>query len=104
METRTIEQVKIYKLVLSRMTGRFEDSSLVAIAYSAERLKEFYEGEKVEHYKDGNWSKQFRQGGPLEWYNDIDWNRDTGVYDEWTTQEDLEGFLSRPYNTVTLIQ
>jgi hypothetical protein len=104
METRTIEQVKIYRLLLNRMTGRFEDTGMVAIAYDEIKLMEFYNEELVERYKDEDWSKTFRQGGPLEWCNPLDWSDYSGIFTEWTTQESIDNFMSNSFNNVTLVQ
>ena len=103
METRTIEQVKIYKLILNRMTGRFEDTSMVAIAYDEEKLKDFYDEELVERYKDENWSKTFRKGGPLEWNNPLEWSSYSGIYEEWTTQDQIENFMNNSFNGTILV-
>ncbi len=84
METRTINQVKIYKLVLNRMTSsKIEHSEIAILAYSKERLIEFMKEMKVEMYHDGRWSKTFKQGGLLEWFNDYGFESDPDQLDSW---------------------
>lgn len=77
METRTIEQVRVFKLLMNPMPSNFENFRIVALSYDENKLKEFVENEKVEPYKDGKWHKTFKQGGPLEWMNPMNWNENT---------------------------
>lgn len=51
---------------------RFPHVETTVPAFRADHSRElvaFLEGEKVDHYWDGQWGKTHRQGGPLEWYN-----------------------------------
>jgi hypothetical protein len=90
METRTVTQVKIYKLVLNRMTSaKIEYGDIVLLSDDKERLISYYESQKCEPYRDANWSKSFKQGSPLEWYNPV-YNIPTidecfghGIYEQW---------------------
>jgi hypothetical protein len=60
----------MYILQLNDMrSSQIEITSPVARAETREELEAFIERERVETYKDGQWSKSFRQGGPLEWRN-----------------------------------
>ncbi len=91
METRTITQVKIYKLYLNPMRGNTEDANLVAIAYYKDQLIRWYEDQIApETWKDygeirfpakGDFGgtkspnhcfhKAFLKGSKLEWYNPV---------------------------------
>lgn len=51
---------------------RFPHVETTVPAFRADHPRElvaFLEGEKVDHYWDGQWGKTHRQGGPLEWFN-----------------------------------
>ena len=99
METRTITQVKIYKLLLNPMPANFEKVNMVAIAYDKQQLMDWYESLKVEPYKDGNWHKVFKQGSKLEWSNPIEYSDYCGVQEEWTTQEAIDNFIANAQNS-----
>lgn len=99
METRTIEQVKIYKLLLNPMPANFEKVNMVAIAYDVEKLKEWYESLKVEPYKDDNWHKVFKKGSKLEWNNPLEYSDYGGIEEEWTTQEAIDNFITNAQNS-----
>ncbi len=79
METRTINQVKLYILTMNPMTGRTEDGQITAISYSKQALIDFYNRESVENYMDRTWSKSFRKGSLLEWFNPL-YSFDIGHY------------------------
>lgn len=88
METRTVEQIKIYKLILNPILGKYEDEGLVATSASYEALDKFFSGEQVEMYKDQGYNKGFRKGGLLEWFNASRYNSERGlIEDEWVDQE-----------------
>lgn len=99
METRTIEQVKVYKLLLNPMPANFEKVNMVAIAYDIEKLKKWYENLKVEPYQDGNWHKVFKKGSKLEWNNPIEYSDYGGIEEEWTTQEAIDNFITAAQNS-----
>lgn len=94
METRTIEQVKIYKLLLNPMPANYEKVNMVAIAYDKQHLMDWYESLKVEPYKDGKWHKVFKKGSKLEWSNPIEYSDYGGIQEEWTTQEAISNFIA----------
>lgn len=71
METRTINQVKIYSLAMNPMTQRTEASSITAMSYDKQALIDFYNREAVEQYRDDTWAKSFRKGSLLEWFNPL---------------------------------
>jgi hypothetical protein len=70
METRTVTQVLIYKLILNPMMDRMEARRLAVLATDRQKLIDFVEQEKApEPWRDGNWGKVFKKGSPLEWFN-----------------------------------
>lgn len=80
----------MFVLFLNHMTGSYENSVAIARAGSREALEALLVRERVEPYRDGNWSKTFRRGGPLEWFNAHDripnehcGIRDVGTADSW---------------------
>ena len=102
METRTITEEKIYKLILNPMRGNTETWNIVAIAYEKQKLIDWYNSLlAIEVYKENGspsfechgdshiWHKTFREGSELEWYNpcpnfeqDYYWH---GIGEEWIT-------------------
>ena len=99
METRQVEQVKIYKLILNNMTSpKIEYSDIAAIGYSRQSIIDFCEGEK-EPWRDDRWGKTYRQGSILEWFNPPSSYDDMGTFghgieEEWVNVESLNNFLS----------
>ena len=72
METRIIEQVKVYILWMNPMTGRAESRRIAAISCNKQKLIDFYHAEEAEQsYQDGEWDKAFKQGSVLEWFNPL---------------------------------
>ena len=78
MQTRTITEVLIYKLILNDMRyPKIEMKSLVAISTSYEKLVDWYNSQKaddvwVDVIDEYNWRKAFKKDSPLEWYNSAD--------------------------------
>jgi hypothetical protein len=95
MEKRTIEQIKIYYLVMNPVTDRAESGRIAMVSYDKDKLIATYQSEIVEVYSDDRFRKSFRQGGPLEWYNTL-WNMDGpdhfghGLHTEWVDSDNLE--------------
>lgn len=92
METRTITQVRIYKLILNHMGDRCESATIVAISGDYNRLVSWYEEQKLlKPYRDEEgWYRTFADGSPLHWFNPADtlelncpdrWGH--GISDEW---------------------
>lgn len=71
MEQRVMTQVKVYYLIMNRMTERTESGNIVIMSDDLDRLIRYYTDNLVEPYKDGNWSKFFKKDSPLEWYNPL---------------------------------
>jgi hypothetical protein len=101
MEIRTINQIKIYYLVMNPMTDRTEASKIVVMSDDKQRLINYYTDNMVAPYIDGNWHKGFRKDSPLEWYNPIPldgtlnhWGQ--GLKEEWVDEyEYLNGLKSK---------
>ena len=96
METRTITQVRIYKLILNPMAGRCEDGEIVAISGDYNRLVRWCEEQKAPtpYRDDDGWYRTFADGTPLHWYNPADtlelncpdhWGH--GITDEWVKED-----------------
>jgi len=82
METRTITEVKTFKLILNPIHERCEHGQIVVISTDRDKIIEFYNNELVPGgYTDEGinawdnsvkiWHKQFRRNGPLEWFNPV---------------------------------
>jgi hypothetical protein len=67
METRTVEQAKVYYLIMNPVTDKAESGRIAMMSTSRENLISAYENEQVAIYDDSNFRKVFKQGGPLEW-------------------------------------
>lgn len=103
MEIRSIEQVKLYGLIMNDMrSSNIEIVSVALIAYSLQELEDFYKSQKVETYKDENWTKCFKKDGPLEWKNPV-YSLDQyatvsfagdGLTEEWINQTDLLSLIN----------
>lgn len=95
METREIKQIKIYQLVLNRMTApKIEHSEIVAFSYDKQKLIDWYNSEKTESWQDDQWRKSFKKGSPLEWFNpsfeSLEQNHyGQGITEDWVTQNQI---------------
>jgi hypothetical protein len=102
METRLVQQVKVYYLIMNQVTDRAESGKIAMMSTSKDSLISAYENERVAVYNDGNFSKVFKQGGPLEWFNPV-WTfegRDTfghGLSEDWIDMENLSYVKSKYY-------
>lgn len=78
MQTRTITEVLLYRLILNDMRfPKIEIKQLVAVSTSYEKLVEWYNSQIaddrwVDTIDGYNWSKTFKKDSPLEWYNPVD--------------------------------
>lgn len=102
METRLVEQVKVYFLIMNPVTDRAESGRIAMMSTSRENLITAYENEHVAVYDDGNFRKVFKQGGPLEWYNPV-WTFDGvdpfghGLSEDWVDMQNLPHIKSKYY-------
>ena len=104
METRTIEQVKIYKLILNPIRANYEATNIAAVSYDKQHLIDWYESLKVKPYVDeGRWSKSFKKGSPLEWYNTIEYGDHCTLEEEWTTQDDINNYIEYAQNSMGFV-
>lgn len=92
MEKRTLEQVKVYKLLLNPITANYEKINIVALSYNENDLLKWYKSLKVDLYEDGVWRKSFKKGSVLEFYNPIDYSDYCGVESEWTTEQAIRQY------------
>jgi len=81
IQTRTITQVLVWKLILNPMTSNTESSELVAWSDDKDKLLEWYNNHIVTPYTENghstfechgtshDWYKTFEKGSILEWYN-----------------------------------
>lgn len=112
METRTIQQVLIHKLIMNPMNARTEESNLVAWSTERNNLINWYNNEKeIDVYTDvqenygfenevKNWRKTFKKGSHLEWYNPLYNFEEVNHYGqgfqvEWVNEELLQNIESR---------
>ena len=94
METRTITQVRIYKLILNPMAGCAETAEIVAISTDYNKLVDWYRSQlAAEPRREDTWYKVFIPG-PLEWYNPVkslELNNlghfGHGIADEWLDEK-----------------
>ena len=109
METRSITQVRIYKLILNPMQApKIEFGEIVAVSTDYEKLVEWYKSQMApEGWYDGRWFKTFVQGSPLEWYNpatNLEFNAydpfNHGIRDEWVHEDTYLNIINHNLYTV----
>ena len=102
METRVVQQVKIYYLIMNPVTDRAESGRIAMMSTSKADLISAYENESVAVYDDGNFRKVFKQGGPLEWYNPV-WTFEGvdpfghGLSEDWVDVDNLQQLKDKYY-------
>jgi len=82
MQTRTITEVLVYKLVLNNMRSNTESRTIVAVSTERQNLIDWYNDQLAPepYYSEGSpsfdchgnshtWYKVFKEGSELEWYN-----------------------------------
>ena len=103
METRTIIEVRVYKLALNPMASKAEDREIVAISDDYNKLVEWYRAQFApQAWRDENgWWRTFRENSLLFWYNpcySTELNPSDifghGIYDEWVSEEGYFGAVS----------
>ena len=103
VEVRTVQEGRIYILVLNPIDGAAEDGSIVAISDDYNRIVGWYQDQFAsEQWKDGSWYKTFTRDSPLEWYNpcySLELNDiqpfGHGIHDKWILLDDLYIVSSR---------
>jgi len=117
MQTRTVNQVLIYKLFLNE--SRFNISDLAAVSYDTDKLSKWMDSYKVDEYivqedmsdelEESNEKvivsikKCFDKESPLYIYNMGDENQKIGIFPQWINEEDFEKFKSE-YPTIPIIE
>ena len=95
METRLVEQVKIYCLIMNPMTDRAESGRIAMVSFDKHNLINAYQNEFTEPYSDDRFRKVFRKNGPLEWLNPVltfegvDWFGH-GIREEWIDRTNID--------------
>jgi hypothetical protein len=109
METRLIQETKIYILVMNMMrSSNYENSTMVAYSFGKLKLIDWYLSQKCECYQDPfpefdnpdkKYSKHFQKGSPLEWYNilnDFTPNHyGHGIQEFWINDEQLNNIKTK---------
>jgi len=93
METRTVIEIKIWKVLLNRMTGRAEEVDIAVMSTDRQKIEDYYNSKKVDIYEDGRFNKNFKKGSLLEWFNDTRWNRNSPFEEEWVDESFFYGEL-----------
>lgn len=104
MEMRTVQQVRVYKLVMNSVFDRAEMLRLCAVSTNYDELVEWYKEQRApEPYRsehEPNILKHFQEGSPLEYFNPIgafEVNAQTtfgyGIRDEWDNIEDFNNII-----------
>jgi hypothetical protein len=97
METRTVNQIKIWKLVMHARNR--DDWDLVAVSADRDVLTEWYKNQQCDEYEEyieglGSYKKNFKQGTRLEWYEPVEIENEVmdyeyGVSWEWINETEL---------------
>jgi len=103
-ETRMIEEVKVYALLMQGMTNNSENIQLMALSFEKQKLIDWHNEQLVEPYEDDgpdnfnegtkSYHKVFRKGGPLEWMNPVE-NFDQlgmfghGIIFDWVNEDHI---------------
>lgn len=86
VEKRTIEQTKIYFLVMNDMrSAQIENAGMAAWSDDKEKLVAWY-NEQLDGWRDGDWGKAFRKDSPLEWRNPVNLEKihmGQGLFAQW---------------------
>lgn len=109
MEARSVNQVRIYKLILNHIADRAESATIVAISGNYDRLVSWYMEQKAPtpYRDDGGWYRTFADESPLHWFNPADslelncpnhWGH--GITDEWVNEDVWHNVLASGRFTV----
>jgi len=81
-ETKKVTLIKVYYMALPDMRGRVEEAFPMLASYSLDKLKDYYEKERVDwkdeeltednYGRSHTYKKSFRKGSKLEWCNQMD--------------------------------
>ena len=107
METRNIQEVRIYVLVLNTF-GSAKEGEIVAVSDDYNRLVDWYNQQinPEGKYRENGWYKTFKKGSLIEYNNpcrSLEPNATSpfghGIHDEWIPMETFHLLRSR-YNVV----
>ena len=107
METRTIEEIRIYVLVLNTF-GAEEEGEIAAISDDYNKLVSWYKDQfnPEGKYREDGWLKTFRKGSLIEYNNpclSIELNNTYpfghGIHDEWISLQQFYSLGNR-YNVI----
>lgn len=106
METRTVQECRIYVMVLNTF-GSSKSGEIAAVSDDYIRLVDWYKAQFAdEPYREDGWYKVFKKGSPIEYNNPIynielndvnHWNH--GIHDEWVPLNSIQDIKNR-YNFV----
>lgn len=97
METREIQEVRIYVLVLNTF-GAAEEGKIVAVSDDYNRLVDWYNEQfnPEGKYRENGWCKTFKKGSSIEYNNpcySLELNNTYpfghGIHDEWITLDEF---------------
>ena len=97
METRNIQEVRIYVLVLNTF-GAAEEGEIVAVSDDYNRLVNWYNEQSNPEgkYRENGWCKTFKKGSPIEYNNpcsSLELNNTYpfghGIHDEWIALDEF---------------
>lgn len=107
METRTVEEVRIYVLVLNTF-GAAEEGEIVAVSDDYNKLVSWYKEQfnPEGKYRENGYVKNFKKGSLIEYNNpcsSLELNdtsiRGYGIHDEWISLEQFYS-LGNMYNVI----
>lgn len=108
METRTVEEVRIYVLVLNTF-GAAETGEIVAISDDCNKLVSWYQDQfnPEGEYREEGWCKTFKKGSVIEYNNpcsSLELNNTYpfghGIHDEWISLEQFHSLEENGYNVI----
>lgn len=89
METRTIEQAKIYSLILSPIFST--DSELIAaMSFSLDKLDNLLKDNRVEPYHKNNKRLVFKEGSILEYFHGFRYKNEDIITYTWVDEKNLD--------------
>jgi hypothetical protein len=108
-ETRTVTQVKIWKLIMNPVWDRMESRRMVAWSDDKEKLVNYYNQSKVDSYTEDStngdgrkWHLNFSPTSLMHHFNPLstldlepnDWGH--GIFWEWVDSEIIDGLDQKP--------
>ena len=99
METRQINQVKMYFLIMNSVYQRFEDRTAVVCSYEEKNIVDFYSNNSREPYRDvSGFMRYFDEDSPLYDFNPVGLigvdNFGHGVISMWVNEEEVPQYIN----------